>query len=196
MLQYSPYLVFLGSAVYAAGTYSYIKDVMLGNAKPNKMSWLLWAIAPFIATAAAISDGVGLAVMPVFISGFGAFVIFIASFANKNAYWKLERLDYWCGFFSVLSLIFWGITKKPEVAIIFAIASDGFAGLPTLIKSLKYPKTENAGPFITGLFCSLISLAAVKNWNFSELAFVVYLLFLDGSITFAIYRGRILGKMI
>jgi hypothetical protein len=49
-----------------------------------------------IATGAALSDGVRRAVLPVFISGFGPFLIFVSSFVNKKAYWKLEKSDYIC----------------------------------------------------------------------------------------------------
>ncbi|MEI7919425.1 MAG: hypothetical protein WCH65_04430 [bacterium] len=49
-----------------------------------------------IATVAALSDGVRRAVLPVFISGFGPFLVFISSFINKKAYRKLEKSDYVC----------------------------------------------------------------------------------------------------
>lgn len=191
MIQYLPYLVFLGAAVQLVGIWSYIKDTMHGDAKPNRVSWLLWSIAPLIGTAAAISDGVTWEVLPVFMSGFGPLLVFIASFVNKNSYWKLEKFDYWCGALSFLALVLWWVTKIPEVAILFAILSDGLAAVPTLIKSWKYPETENAGPFTAGLFNSLTSFAAVKMWNFSSIAFPIYLVFINISIALAIYRRKI-----
>jgi hypothetical protein len=191
MIQYLPYLVFLGAAVQLVGIWSYIKDTVRGDAKPNRVSWLLWSIAPLIGTAAAISDGVTWAILPVFMSGFGPFLVFIASFVNKNSYWKLEKFDYWCGALSLLALLLWWITKIPEVAILFAILSDGLAAIPTLVKSWKYPETENAGPFTAGLFNSLTSFAAVKMWNFSSIAFPIYLVIVNISIALAIYRRKI-----
>lgn len=191
MIQYLPYLVFLGAAVQLVGIWSYIKDTVRGDAKPNRVSWLLWSIAPLIGTAAAISDGVTWEVLPVFMSGFGPLLVFIASFVNKNSYWKLEKFDYWCGALSLLALVLWWVTKIPEVAILFAILSDGLAAVPTLIKSWKYPETENAGPFTAGLFNSLTSFAAVKMWNFSSIAFPIYLVFINISIALAIYRRKI-----
>ena len=188
MLQY---LVLLGAAVQLVGVFSYIKDTIKGDTKPNKMTWLMWSIAPLIATAASMSDGVTWAVLPVFISGFGPLLVFIASFVNKNSYWKLERFDYVCGLLSLLALVLWGVTKVADIAIVFAIASDGFAAVPTLIKSWKYPETENAGPFTAGLFNSLTSFAAIKAWTFSSYAFPVYLVFINFSIAVAIYRRKI-----
>lgn len=194
MLQYLTYLVFIGATSQLVGIYSYIKGTVRGDTKPNRVSWLLWTIAPFIGTAAALANGVEWAVLPVFMSGFGPLLVFIASFINKNSYWKLERFDYWCGLLSLIALILWGITKIPEIAITFAIASDGLAAVPTLVKSWKYPETENAGPFTAGIFSSLTSFAAIKMWIFSAYAFPIYLVIINIFITLAIYRRKIFGK--
>jgi len=82
------------------------------------------AISPLIATVAALSDGVHWAVLPVFMSGFGTLLVFIASFVNRKAYWKLEKFDYICGACSVLALVLRWITKEPTIAIIFSIISS------------------------------------------------------------------------
>jgi len=196
MLQYLSYIVFLGAIVQLIGIYSYIKDTVRGDVKPNRASWLLWSIAPLIGTAAALVNGVEWAVLPVFMSGFGPLLVFVASFVNKKSYWKLEKFDYLCGLLSVFALVFWGVTKMSEVAIIFAIASDGFAAIPTLVKSYRYPETENAWPFAAGLFSSLTSFAAIKIWNFSALAFPVYLVVINIAITLAIYRHKIIKRLV
>lgn len=191
MLFMLQYLVLVGAAVQLVGIWSYIRDTVRGETKPNRMTWLMWSVAPLIATAAAMVQGVSWAVLPVFMSGFGPLLVFFASFVNKNSYWKLERFDYICGSLSLLALILWGITKIPDIAIVFAIASDGFAAVPTLIKSWKYPETENAGPFTAGLFNSLTSFVAIKAWVFAAYAFPVYLVLINISIATAIYRRKL-----
>lgn len=191
MTSYLEYLVLLGATVQLIGIYSYIKDTIRGETKPNRMTWLMWSIAPLIATAAAMSDGVTWAVVPVFISGFCPLLVLIASFVNKNSYWKLERFDYICGALSLLALVLWGITKIADVAIFFSIASDGLAALPTLIKSWKYPETESAAPFTAGIFNSLTSFAAIRMWTFSSYGFPVYLVLINTSIALAIYRKKL-----
>jgi len=196
MWQYAIYLVSLGAIVQLIGIFSYIKDTVRGNTKPNKMTWLLWAVAPLIGAAAAISDGVTWAVLPVLAFGFASCLVFIFSFVNKNSYWKLGRLDYYCGGFSLLALILWWITKIPEIAILFAIVSDGLAALPTLIKAWKYPETENAGPFTMGILNSLTSFTAITKWTFSASAFPIYLVIMNIAITFAILRHKIFQKNI
>jgi hypothetical protein len=185
------YLVIIGAIVQLVGIWSYIKDTIRGETKPNRMTWLMWSFAPLIESAASLASGVSWAVLPVFMSGFGPLLVFLASFVNKNSYWRLERFDYVCGLLSLLALVLWWLTKIPDIAIIFAIASDGFAAMPTLIKAWKYPETENAGPFTAGLFNSLTSFAAISVWTFAAYGFPVYLVIINISIAFAIYRKRL-----
>lgn len=188
------YLVFVGAVAALAAAFAYIRSMFRGGAKPNRVSWLMWSIAPMIGTAAAVSNGVGWAVLPVFMSGFSPLLIFIFSFATKKAYWKITPFDYGCGILSILALSLWLITKEPNIAILFAIASDGLAAVPTLIKAWHHPETESGGPFIVGLLNSLTAFAAAKIWTFSELAFPIYLVIINILLIFSIYGKKILKK--
>lgn len=185
------YLVIFGALVSLVGIFSYIKDTLSGKTKPNRISWLMWSIAPLIATAAALSDGVHWAVLPVFMSGFGPFLVFIVSFVNKQAYWKLELFDYLCGAFSAVALVLWWVTKDPVIAIGFAIVSDFSALIPTLLKAWKHPETETVDAFTTGLFSALTSFPAIIVWTLSSYAFPLYLVFANSLLIFAITRKKL-----
>lgn len=173
-----------------AGAFVYVKETLQGKTKPNKVTWLMWSIAPLIATAAAFSDGARWAVLPTFMAGFATLLVFIASFVNPKSYWKLEKFDYLCGIFSLLALILWAITKEPLWAVFFAIVGDSFAAIPTIIKSWKYPETESGQIYIADLLNILTSFFAFKNFNLTEIAFPIYLVLLNSFIIIAVYRGR------
>jgi len=185
------YIVLLGATVQSIGLFLYIRETIRGNSKPDRMTWLIWSIAPLIGTAAAFSDGVRWAVLPIFMAGFGPLLVFISSFFGSKGYWKLHAIDYYCGASSLLALVLWGITKEPYIAIIFAIIADAIAAIPTVIKSWKYPETETMDPYVTGLFNALTSFFAVQMWSFSEVAFPSYLVLLTSLIIFSLYKGRI-----
>lgn len=192
MLQY---LVIIGALANVLGSLSYARNTIRGVTKPNRVSWLMWSIAPFIATGAALSDGVTWTALPVFMSGFCPFMILVASFFNKNAYWKLNLFDYICGAFSVLALILWWISKDPSIAIFFAIISDLFAAIPTITKSWNFPESESSIAFSVGLFSAITSLFALKLYTFSELGFPVYLIVINLVLVLAIERRRIFRKI-
>lgn len=171
--------IVLGVIIGSFGIVSYLVDTIRGKVKPNRVTWLLWALAPLIAFVAEIKQGVGIHSAMTFMVGFGPLLIFFASFVNKKAYWKLTKLDYTCGAFSILGLVLWYITEIENLAILFAIMADGTAAIPTLIKAWKAPETENYVAFLLSMISAGITLLAIKIWNFPHYAFPVYILIID-----------------
>lgn len=182
------FLVFISASATLIATFFYVRSMFRGYAKPNRISWLMWSIAPFIATAAAISSGVTWAAIPVFMSGFSPFLIFIASFVLKKAYWKPNSFDYVCGLLSAVALILWYITRDPDVAIIFAIVSDALASIPTLTKAWRNPETEVAWPFLVGIFNASTSVVVATVQTFSAIAFPAYLIVINLLLFFSATR--------
>lgn len=187
------YVVIAAAVASLLAAFAYIHSMFNGGAKPNRVSWLMWAVAPFIATAASISSGVGWAVLPVFMAGFSPFLIFTASFLTKKAYWKISTFDYTCGALSLLALILWALTENPNIAIFFAIASDALASIPTLTKAWAHPETESVWPFVVGIFGASASLTAATLWIFSEYAFPAYLLIVNIIVLLAIYNKKLVA---
>lgn len=185
------YLVLVGAFVQLVGVLLYIKEIFHGTTKPNQVTWLMWSVAPLIGSIAAFSNGVTWAVIPVFMAGFSPFLVFLASFLSKQSYWKLNSFDYLCGLFSILALILWGVTGEPLLAILFAIISDAFAAIPTILKSWNHPESESSSTYIASLFGVLTTFLALNTFSLSELAFPIYLILLNLSILWAIYRGHL-----
>jgi hypothetical protein len=183
------YLVVLGAVIQLIGVLSYIRGTLRGVTKPNRVTWLLWGVIPIIATGAALSDGVRWAVLPVFMAGLGPLLVFAFSFVNKHAYWKLGRLDYVCGLFSVAAIVLWLLTRDAAVAIILSIIADALAAIPTLVKSWHEPETENLGPYLAGFTSQLTAIAAFKLFTFSEMAFPLYLLIINAALVLVIKRS-------
>ena len=182
--------VILGSFVNLFGTSYYIINTVKGVTKPNRMTWLMWSIAPMIGTAAALASGVTWATLPVFMAGLMPLCVFLASFVNPNSYWKLGAFDYSCGALSALALILWYLTNNPAVAIVFAIASDFTAGVPTLIKCWRAPETETASGFTASSFNNLMSFFVISNWNFANIAFPLYLVVFNVILAFPVVRKK------
>src|SRR4026208_36740 len=171
--------VIVGTLIGAAGALAYLWDTIKGRVKPNRISFLLWSIAPMIAFAAQIKQGVGIESLMTFSTGFLPMLTFIASFVNKKAEWKLTGFDLLCGFLSLLGLILWLITKVGNVAIFFSIIADGLAAVPTIVKAYKYPDTEIAWPWLATDFGVVLTLLTINAWTFANSGFISYILILD-----------------
>jgi hypothetical protein len=109
---------------------SYLTATVRGRNKPNRVSFGIWALAPLIAFTAQLDQKVGVFALLTFIVGFMPLCIFIASFFNKNAYWRLRKFDYVCGGLAILGLILWQVTGEGNIAIAFSMMADGIAYLP------------------------------------------------------------------
>lgn len=168
--------VILAVLINFLGGLSYLVATLKGKTKPNKVTWFIWAVAPLIAFWSEIDQGVGIQSLMTFMVGFNPLLIFLASFVNKKAYWKVSRLDWICGSLALSGLVAWKITDVGNVAILFSIFADTVAAVPTLVKSYREPETENSLIFLGGGISAGITLLTIDHWNFEHYAFPAYIL--------------------
>jgi len=182
--------VIIGTLISAAGSVAYLIDTIRGRVKPNRVSFLLWAIAPFIAFFAQIKQGVGSESLMTFSTGFLPLVIFVATFVNKEAEWRLTKFDVTCGLLSMAGLILWMITKVGNVAIFFSIVADGLAAIPTVVKAYAYPETEIAWPWLATSIGVILTLMTLTNLTFANSGFIIYI-FMSDTLIFLLVQFRI-----
>ena len=168
--------IIVGALIGAVGSVAYLVNTVKGKVKPNRVSFLLWSVAPFIAFFAQIKQGVGLEALMTFSTGFTPLIVFIASFINKQAVWKLTWFDLICGILSLMGLVLWMITSVGNVAIFFSIVADGLAAIPTIVKAYKYPDTEIAWPWIATAFGVVLTLLTLSTFTFANCGFILYIL--------------------
>jgi hypothetical protein len=169
------WFIYVGTLISFLGGLSYVRLTLLGKVQPNRLSWLLLSIVPMIAFFAALSEGVGKQALLSFIVGFNPLMIFLASFVNKKAYWKLDKFDYYCGFFAILAIVVWALSGSGILAIIFSIIADLSAGLPIFKKAFTHPLSEAYVVFLFGIVNSLLVLLTIDTWSFATYAFPLYI---------------------
>jgi hypothetical protein len=179
--------VLISAALSLIGGSTYIRDTLGGKTKPNKVSWFLWALAPLVAFFIQYNEGVGWANLLTFMVGFIPLLIFLISFVNKQSYWKITAFDVVCGILSFCGILIYIFTQNAGMSVLILIASDGFAVLPTLIKSLKHPETESYTTFLFGIIGSAIVVLSVHNYSFLYLGFPVYIFIADILLFIFIY---------
>ncbi len=195
-LAWAHWLVLASALISIAGSSAYIRDTIVGTTKPNRVSWSLWALAPLVATAAAISAGADIwATARVFLAGFLPLIVFIVSFFNRKSYWELTKFDAACGIFSIVGLVLWWFAGSPRLAILFLAIADGFASLPTILKAWKFPETETGPTYLASLFAVILVLPSIPVWNIENSAFQIYLLLANSALLFSVYRKRILPRL-
>jgi hypothetical protein len=167
--------IFLGAAIGALGTAVYLRDTLRGTTKPNRVTWLMWAVAPLLAAAVELNEGVGLRVLPTFMVGFMPLLVFAASFHNPAALWKVRRVDYACGVMSAVGTAVWLATRNGVLAISAAILADFLAGVPTMMKSWTHPETETVYSYVGAVISMTILLLTIQHWTFDVAAFPLFI---------------------
>lgn len=166
--------VILGFLLNTLGSLTYFIAVLRGHAKPNRVTWFLWCLFPLIAGVAQLTQGGGLHVLTTFSAAFSSFIILLASFFNKKAYWKLGLLDWICGALAVLGCLLWQFSEQVHFAIAFAVFADLVAGVPTIVKAYKAPGTESEWTFLLGFINYGLGLLVIENWDFVHTAFPLH----------------------
>lgn len=184
-------IIYFGLILHFFGQISYLVSMAKGYAKPNLVSWVIWAVAPFLGSYFQFKAGAGLSVLPVFMAGFGPFLVVIFSIFNKKSYWKLTTFDIYCGILSIMALFCYFFTKNLAISIFFALSSDALAGLPTLVKAWKFPETESSPIYFFALISNILGLLIIKEWSFSVSAFGISIALQCVLTIFFIYRKKI-----
>jgi hypothetical protein len=180
----------LGAIIGSLGGLYYLYDTIVGKAKPNRITWLLWGIFPMVIFVAQRMQGVAGLSWTSFVAGFTPLLIVAASFFNTKAYWKTEPRDYYLMAAAVVGLILWGITDNPNLALLFSLVADMLAGVPTVLKSYRHPQSESWVAYTISAFGFGISLLSVHIYNFENAAFVAYVFILNAACALLASRGR------
>jgi len=189
-------IIFIGILLNIVGYYFYFKNMFFGQTKPNLVSWFIWMLAPFLGVFFQIKAGAGLSTLPIFMAGFGPFLVLLVSILKKDGYWKVTLLDAICGLLSIAALALYMLTKSLAISVIFVILSDGLAAIPTLMKSWQFPKSETSSIYLTGIFSQIIGLLIIKEWIFPIYSLGIYFIVINLAIVFCIYRKKIFKKEI
>jgi hypothetical protein len=188
------HFVILGAIIGFLGGLVYLAATLKGTVQPNRVSWFLWCLAPLVAFAAEVQQGVGLPALLSFVAGFNPLLVLVASFASRKSAWQVTRFDLCCGALSLAGLGLWYVTRIGNVAIVFAILADGLAAVPTLVKAYRAPESESWVPFLAFSASAAITLLTISSWNFATYGFPVYLLGI-GLVLTSLIKFR-LGRLV
>lgn len=188
------YLLFLAAFIQLCGAFRYIYTMKYGDTKVNRVPWFLVALSGFVATAAALYEGARWAILPAFAASFGPFCIFVASFLVPGALWKSTWFDCFCGALSLLGISLWIGTHNGTVALILAIFADLCAALPLVLKTWRYPETENISEYAANVLSGFVGLFVIQSYHVTEWGFSVYLIVICSILVFNVKRRSIFRR--
>ena len=159
----------LAAVITVAGNAVYAVDTVRGNTQPNRVSWMLWTLAPMIAFAAEVTQSVGLQSLLTFAIGFGPLLVVCASFLDPKAYARVTPFDVAVRRALAHRARGLGGDGTGNVAIFLSILADFLGAVPDAAQGLpRIPSQSTRSPSWPGVAGAAITLLTIKaeDWGF------------------------------
>ncbi len=164
-----------------------ITAVVRGNFKPQRMTRLLIFLISLLFVGTLFEQGDKNGIFLALAQLIGSFIILTLSI--KKGMGGTEKFDFLVFFLVALSLIIWKTTKNPGLGLTLSILTDFLAFLPSLIKTWKYPQTEDWKFYLSDTVASLFSILSIKSYSIANLSFPIYI-FLINTACVSMILGR------
>jgi hypothetical protein len=159
------YVVYIAATISALGVVGYILDTFRGNTFPHRVTWFLWGLIPLVTTLVQVRAHVGIQMLMTVSYVVAPAGVVVASFVARRGSWTITRFDWVCGGVCLVAVAVYSATLKGNLAIVLLVTADGFAALPTMLKSWKAPETETWTAFLGGFTSSTLTLLTVTHWT-------------------------------
>ena len=116
-----------------------------------------------------------------------ALVVVIFCFTGYG-YKKYGPIEIICFVLAIVAIVLWQLTNNPLLAIVFALIADILAGIPTIVKTYRDPKSELPLGWFMVAFGALLSLISNTIFDLPNLLFPVWILIVNTLIGFLALR--------
>jgi len=172
----------------AIGSVPYLIETLRGTAKPQVVSWAVWAALLAIGSAAALSSGqVPAAVYGALCACVDALV---AVLALRGADLAFRRLDFLCLAGAVAGLVLLATVRTPAAAVAVSVAADLIAYIPTMVHAWRKPHEETWSAYALYAAAAWLALAVADFGVFAAVAYPAYLAVADTGVTGIILARR------
>lgn len=167
----------------------YIRDILLHKTKPERASWIIWAVLGAIAFFSQSAKGASDSLWMPGVQTLGVFIVVLLSIKNGVGGLGKKR-DAISLIIAFLGIILWFLTKEALVALLIAIGIDFIGVVLTVIKAYKDPESETMATWVLASLAGLFSAFSVGHWNFSLLIYPLYIFLANLLVVIAIQLGN------
>lgn len=175
-------LLFIFSAI------PYVRSILKGNTKPQRITWLIWTILVFIAFFSQLAKGATWSLL--LTAGDAVTIVIVFIFSIKYGVGGFRKLDILSLFGAGLSLILWYFTNEPAVALFLIILIDIIGSNLTIIKAWRKPETEN---WIGWAMCGvggLFGILSVGGFNLILLSYPIYICLINSLVAIIVITRK------
>jgi hypothetical protein len=174
------------------GYFPYIRSVIRGTVKPQRVSWLLWTILVGIAFVNQVANGGGYSAF--FIGSTFLLVVTVFGLSFSKGVGGGGRLDKASLMAAAVLFVCWAITRDTRLSTIIAVTIDGVGAIPTAYKAWLRPETEAYLQWITSGMAALLSLLAISTHDYILWIYPLYVVVANGLIVAFKYSGTVRAR--
>ena len=155
----------------------YVWDIVGGITKPNTVTYFVWTLLQSIALTAQIKVGASWSLYLLIGITINCGICFLFSLSKKYGYKEYGTVDTIALILAGISIAVLIFTDHPVLAILIPLVGDAIGAIPTLVKTRKYPHTEQRLAWFMMVLASALGVMATEKLDFANLAYPIFLLF-------------------
>jgi len=167
----------------------YILDTLNHRTKPNKATWIIWAVLGMIIAASYWSAGArDTAWTPI---AYAIGIVAVAALSLRFGERGWTALDRACLAGAGFGLALWWITNEPVFALYLTTAVDAIGAIPTISKAYSKPETESRAAWALFLVANSLNLLAINEWTMTIALYPIYVFILSlAMVMLILFFGR------
>ncbi len=182
----------IGGLLALLSAVPYIRDILKGSTKPNRVTWVIWVTLQVIALGAQIASGGRDSLLLTIGDLMASSTIMFLSFWKGDSNWHWIDKAALVG--AAVGIILWYTLHQPIWALVITVFID-FCGLvPTLRKSYANPGSETLATWLMVGSGAVLGAISVGHLNLTLLIYPIYLVLANFGVVIAVLLGRSLGK--
>lgn len=165
----------------------YIRDILLKRTKPERASWLIWAVLGSISFISQLAKGASDSLWMTAVQTFGVTLIFLMSLKLGSG--GISSRDIKALIFALFGLVIWFLTKEAAWALFIVIFVDASGALLTILKAYEDPESETMSTWMLAGLSGLFACFAVGIWDLVLLSYPVYIMLINWAVTISMLLG-------
>jgi hypothetical protein len=185
-------LVLISSIVCLSAYSIYAIKIINRKVIPHRVTRIVIVIITALQTAALFAQKSNISVWFSAVILLGSISIFLLSI--KYGVGGESKIDTICLLIALLGIFLWWVTDIPFIALICSISAGLTGFIPTIIKTYKSPESESFIFFSLFIIAGICNIVAMKKWSAEELAYPIYIIFINSLISLLVIRLTIQKK--
>lgn len=170
-----------------------LKSILRGYFKPQRMSRFLFFLIFVLLFLTLLAQGDKNSIYVAFIAMISTFLIFVLSI--KKGMGGASKFDFLILAMALIALSAWVLSNNPFLGLVMTILAGILAYIPTILKAIKFPETEDWFFYSVYSLASFFSLISIEEFTLAKVIFPVYLILANSLlVTIIIVRLKKMKK--